>query len=383
MPMRGKTGTYKFMASGAGMGKTFGSGTVVLLHPFKNLSAHEFSFPFQGMSKVRDALKIQFRPLLGEAVEKIGFIPFFAGVSKKTSSGCVFLSRGDELDLERAAAPANCIVWPAPLAFAGEVGPNGLIIWHDGANVTSVWLKDWIPVSYRTMPLDGASPEDEEARAVEYIVQAGGSIDKTLIVDASDVSERDLQACGMKTLAACPAYSQLDLSGKGTNLQEIYERKAAAILKCANAALVAGLVFLLAACGVYFMQSPLAASDGENAAALYETAFGEKSMQPLASAAQRLRAAREGKRHDTLASMLRDLSSLWERLGGEPGMAIETLRYGSDSTDMLGSAESNESIGRMRAILEELGYATRTDNIQAIPGGGMRFNMNVSKGGAR
>jgi hypothetical protein len=142
-------------------------------------------------------------------------------------------------------------------------------------------------------------------------------------------------------------------------------------------------VFLLAACGVYFMQSPLAASDGENAAALYETAFGEKSMQPLASAAQRLRATREGKRPDTLASMLRDLSSLWERLGGEPGIAIETLRYGSDSTDILGSAESNESIGRVRAILEELGYATRADNIQAIPGGGMRFNMNVSKGGAR
>jgi hypothetical protein len=29
-------------------------------------------------------------------------------------------------------------------------------------------------------------------------------------------------------------------------------------------------------------------------------------------------------------------------------------------------------------MLEERGYAARTDNIQTVPGGSLRFNMNIS-----
>jgi hypothetical protein len=375
--MKDKAGSYRFVLPGAGKI----SGSAVLLFPFRNLAAHEFSFPFHGTSKVRDALKIQYRPLLGEGIQNVGFMPFFTRLEKKNSSGCAFIVREDEAaDAEKQASgvSGDCAVWPSPLAFAGEVGPNGLIVWSDGDFTTSVWIKNWTPALYRTVS-GGTSPEEEERLAVEYIERAGGVVEKTLIVESRDVSVDDMQACGARTLKLCPVYAAMDLSGRGANIQEEKERLFDAVSRASRLALASGLVFLAATLALFAKQSSIASDIASNPAAVYESAFGERSMQPVASSLTKLRSSRDGA-PETVSAMLEDISSIYENVGEEGNIIVETLRYGSDGTDILGTSKNNDSIQRFRSLLEELGYAARTDNIETVPGGDMRFSMNVSRG---
>ncbi|MDR1509902.1 MAG: hypothetical protein LBS53_09720 [Synergistaceae bacterium] len=379
--MKEKTGSYRFMVSGSVTGKLSGH-DVVMLYPFSNLAAHEFTLPFYGISKARDALKIRFRPLLGEGAEDVVFIPFFTQIGKKSSSGTLFLlheSDAAAAEKEIAEVSGQCLIWPTPLVFAGEAGPDGLIVWSGGGRVTSVWLKNWTPVLYRTVSLEGTTPEAEETAALEFIKHAGGTVSKTLLVDSNDVSFSDIQECGMRTVASCPAYGRLDLSGRGTNMQEEKERMYGVIAKSARAVIVFGVTVLIALCGIYAGQSAVLSEYGDNPSAVYEAAFGERSMQPVASALSKLRAAENGGASDTLSPLLTDISSLYGKSGASGDITIETLRYGSDGADIMGTAVNNEAIQKFRDALEEIGYTPRTDSIQAIPGGNMRFNMNILK----
>jgi hypothetical protein len=383
--MRDKSGSYRFMTSGSSVGKLSGR-DVIMLYPFRNLAVHEFTLPFYGVSKARDALKIRFRPLLGEGADDVIFIPFFTQTGKKSSSGALFLLHEKDAaaaEKEVAAKSDQCLIWPSPLVFAGEVGPDGLIIWSGDECITSVWIKNWTPVLYRTVSQEGTTPEAEETAALEFIKNAGGEAPKTLLVDSDDVSFSDIQACGTRTVALCPAYGGLDLSGRGTNVQEEKERVFGIISKTAQAALIFGVTFLAALCGVYARQSAVLSAYGDNPSAVYEAAFGERSMQPAASALSKLRAAETGGRPDTISSLLTDISSLYEKSGVAGDITVETLRYGSDNTDITGTAKSNEAIRKFRESLEEIGYTPRTDSIQTVPGGNMRFNMNISKKGEK
>jgi hypothetical protein len=382
--MRGKIDTYNFRRYGAPAKST--GGAAVLLRSFDNLFAYEFSFPFQGISRVKDAIRLQYRPLLGDGINNVEFIPFFTQISKKSSSGCVFLLNREETsgadDTLSGVSPKDA-VWPAPLAFAGEVGPDGLLIWREKDRITSVWIKNWTPAFYRTSSSEAAAPDDEERTALEYIRSMGGEAEKILVVDSRDVSDSDLQSCGLKTIKACPYYAGLDLSGTGANMQERRERILESLSKVSRAALFSGVIFLLAAAAVFMRQSSLEALAEGHSASLYETAFKERSMQPLVSAAAKLRNTGEAGRDDSIVSYLRDVSSVWGQLGDDPGITIETLKYGSQNADIMGTARDNAPIQKLRSGLENLGYSIRVDNIQSIPGGGMRFSMNVTGGGAR
>ena len=112
---------------------------------------------------------------------------------------------------------------------------------------------------------------------------------------------------------------------------------------------------------------------------VYETAFGDRSMQPVASALTKLRVARDqGDAPVTLYGTLVDIYSVYSKIPNSSDILIESLRYGSGGADVIGSATGNEAIQRFRGMLEELGYTARTDNIQTVPGGNMRFSMNIS-----
>ena len=378
--MKDKTGSYRFVISGSGTGKL--SGGVILLYPFKNLAIREFSYPFHGTSKVRDALKIQYRPLLGESAQKVGFIPFFTKHDKKSSAGCLFMTNETETaEAEREAfgISRDCVVWPAPMAFAGEVGPDGLIVWTNGDCVVSVWIKKWTPVFYRTVP--GATTEDEADRTAQFIKETGEICENIFVVDARDVGVDELQEHGARTIKQCPMYATLDLSTRGTNIQEERERLFDRISRTARAALISGVLGLLCAGGLYAWQSSTALTAKASTMSVYETAFGDRSMQPVASALTRLRSAHDqGGAPATLNGTLKDIYSVYNRISNNTDILIETLRFGSGGADIIGTASGNEVIQRFRGMMEELGYSARTDNIQTIPGGNMRFNMNISHG---
>ncbi|MDR1915499.1 MAG: hypothetical protein LBQ58_02870 [Synergistaceae bacterium] len=384
--MKKKSKSHRFMrlAGNAGRISSYG-GSRVLLYSFRNISTHSFSFPFSGMSKVREALRIQFRPLLGDAVSNISIIPLFVNVGKKLSSGCVFLLLGDEtnaIEETMSGVGGDYSVWPAPMAFAAEVGGNGLVIWSDEEFIATLWLKDWTPMFYKAVDKNKSSVDDEKLTALEYIEQSGERVEQILLLDSEDITDDDIQACGAKTLSLCSAYEQLDLSSKGTNLLERRERLVGIMSRAAKTAVVSGFIFLLAVCGIYAYHSSLLSSGATNAESVYEASFGERSRQPLSSAQSKLRSVSTSETDNSLQAILRDVTDVWDKLGASADITIETLSYGSETTSILGTAKSNESIQRLRNLLEEQGYSPRTENIQTIPGGDMRFNMNITRGGA-
>lgn len=383
-----KTSTFrKFtLYDGDGIPPSAYGGSKILLYPFKNMSIQSFSFPFAGISRVREALKIQYRPLLGEASNRVSIIPFFVSSDKKSSSGCVFLLFGDERrEIEEAIKKNNKSedyqVWPAALAFADEVEGNGLILWKDDESITTLWVDDWVPKFYKTVSASDTNTEEEERLALAFISQQGGDVGSVFSVSKADLVDSDVQSYGTQTLSRCAAYEQLDLSNRGTNLLEQRERAIGALAGAARLSIAFGLLFLLLSAGIYLFQGSLLTASAQSMEGVYSASFGENSRQPLSSARAKVRSLQSPETVDnSLHTTLRSLTAVWDKLTASNDIYIETLRYGADNTDILGTADNNESIQRVRQLLEEEGFSARTDNIQTIPSGELRFNLNISRG---
>jgi hypothetical protein len=176
-------------------------------------------------------------------------------------------------------------------------------------------------------------------------------------------------------------YERLDLSETGASRQETREKILSRLSIAGRAALAAGLLCLALVVGVYFKQSLVAGDTLNHAGDIYEASFGERSMQPVVSAARKLAGAGKDSPGYSLLSCVSDISSAWKKLGDEPGITIETLKYGPEASDILGTAKNNESIQRFRSFIEETGSSPRTDNIQTVLGGDLRFNMNIRREG--
>lgn len=392
--MKKKTKSYRFFLLDENKpGKIVYGGSKILLHRFGNLSVHGFSFPFTGMSRVREALRIQFRPLLGEGYANVSIIPFFTGSEKKTSKGCVFLLFGSEAKEaeERAQGIAgDYSVWPDILALAGEVSGDGLLVWSRGGFISTMWVRQWTPQYYRCVPSDKSSVEEERQLALSYSAQEGVEIENVFLLERDDVSDEEVQAFGMNTLALCPTYEHLDLSHKGTNLIEQREKAVLAFTRASKAAVAFGVVFLILGAGVYVMHRSLLASAASSAESLYNASFEERSRQPLSSSFAKVRSLGTPQVDTSVHALLRNVTAVWEKMAeakeedDEEGVEIriDTLRYGSDNTDIVGTSENNESIQQLRSALEQEGYTPKVDNIQRIPSGELRFNISIPRGGA-
>jgi hypothetical protein len=174
-------------------------------------------------------------------------------------------------------------------------------------------------------------------------------------------------------------YERLDLSETGASRQETREKIISRLTVAGRTALASGLICLVLMAGAYFKQSLVAGDTLNHTGNIYEMSFGESSMQPMVSAGRKLTdAGKNGPRY-SLLSFVSDISNAWKKLGNEPGITIETLKYGPEASDILGTAKNNESIGRFRSFIEETGNSPRTDNIQTVLGGDLRFSMNIRR----
>jgi hypothetical protein len=337
------------------------------------------------MSRVREALRIQFRPLLGEGYANVSIIPFFTGAEKKSSRGCVFLLFGEEAGGAEESAQGvagNYGVWPAILPLAGEVDGEGLLLWSGGGLISAMWLREWTPMYYRCTHMDKSSIEEEERLARAYAAEQGVEIDRVFRLEGDEPTDEEMQMYGAKTLSLCPAYEHLDLSNKGTSLLEQRERQVASITRACKVAVACGALFLLLASGIYAAYRSLLPRTGSNAESLYSASFGERSRQPMSSSVAKLRSLGAPQVDTSLHAFLRNITSVWEKMGEDAAIRLETLRYGSENTDIMGTSENNESIQLLRSTLEGEGYAPKVDNIQRIPSGELRFNISIPRGNA-
>jgi hypothetical protein len=353
----------------------------VLLYPFRKIAVYSFDFPFRGISKVRDALKLQFRPLLGDGINDVSIIPFSLKSAKKSSSGCAFILFGDEASLLEndvvSYGSGDILVWPAPLAYAAEVGGSGLIIWSGCGVITAVWLEDWVPMYYRTTDAEESTPEAEEEAAVAYIEGQGKSVDDVVVIDEGTMLADELLSAGRRTLSDCPAYEQLDLSNRGSKILERREKFIASLSRTGKAAIAAACFMLILTGGVFLYNAGISEGGQEFAEQIYSRSFGETSRQPMSSVLAKMRSLRDSGGGASFGSVMRIVSSAWEGLG-ITDITIDNIKYSGDNTDITGTALGNEQIQRFRSSLEAKGLSFKSDNTQLIPGGKLRFSMSLS-----
>ena len=154
------------------------------------------------------------------------------------------------------------------------------------------------------------------------------------------------------------------------------------MLKAARLAVAAGVTALLVTGGVYVYNSSIAAASQGGVEAIYSASFGETSSQPLRSINEKLRSLSGQEAETTLYEMLRSVSSVWDKIETSSDVYIETLRFGAENTNIIGTAKSNEAIRNLQRLIEDEGLSARTDNINTISAGGdLRFNLNISRGG--
>lgn len=358
----------------------------VCLNSFSNIAVQQFSFPFSGISKVKEALRLQLRPLLGNAAADVSMIPFFLENDRKGSSGCVFLlfESADDGDrsLDQVAESENTSVWPTPLLFASQVDGNGIVSCTSDGSISTVLLSGWTPKYYATAPAD-TSDMDQEIDAAQKFAESQ-SIDISGGIFSSELdtmSQQEIQSAGEETIAKCRAYALLDLSNRGMDALEMREKLAARMLKIGRVLAAAGVVFLAIAGAAFFRFSRLLDASRENTQQVYFNSFGERSNQPLSAARAKVRSMTStGDTELTLTDIIKSISFAWTEVGAPDEVIVENIRFGSENTDIIGTAENNESIQRMRALLEEDGLVPKIDNIQRIPSGSLRFNISITKG---
>lgn len=382
--MKKKTTERKFMLyTGQKMEASSFAEDRILLYPFRNLSVQPFFFPFSGMSRVRDALKIQLHPLLGEKTEDVSLVPLLTKTGKKASEGTIFLlygedSGGAEGSTDKIAK--DYAVWPVPLVFAAEINGSGLIIWEDDDQIISLWLQDWVPMLYRWSARSQNTVDEEKELMSAYADQRGESLGEVFVVGGEEKGAVDIQRHGMRTIQAYPAYEHLDLSNRGADLLEQREKTVGQFIKMARLAVASGLIFAVISGGLFWQRSSLQEASSSLPEDTYSTAFGERSRQPLVSIKGKLSSLQSGKQDASLQGFLRTLGPVWEELAGVGDIAIETMRYSNEKTDLIGTAKDNGAIQRLRALLEERGFSPKTDNIQQVPGGSLRFSLSIIKG---
>lgn len=354
-------------------------GSSVVLRALHGMSTHHFHFPFAGIGKVREALKFRFRPLLGDSASGISIVPFFAIKDRKSSSGCVFLLPRAESDDDRDGAE---IIWPAPLAFASRVGGSGVITFVDGEQIATMWIDDWIPKYSEVSSADETTVEESQEGAVSFAASSGIAVTERCVVDVAELSDEELQLAARESLHAFPAYAMLDLSDRETNILERREKISSSILRYTRVMLSAGIIALLAAGAAYLHISSTASEISDSAQTVYFNAFGERSAQPLSSARAKLRTdnGTEGSAESlSLADIVRSLTGSWQEFTPSDDIAIETVRYGQENTDIVGTSSTNEMIQKLRTSLENDGLFPQIDNIQRIPSGQLRFNISITR----
>lgn len=348
----------------------------IVLCAFKNIAVRPFSLPFSEIAKVRGALRLALRPLLGDAADEVSFTPLFFRRDHRSSEGTVFIMTEIDIDGANVGTQANS-VWPMPLVFASEVNGRGAIICRSNGECYSMILDNWVP---RWFGYSSESHKDN--KVIDTVKNSAESLGLTDIqvfeADVDSFSDTDIQVIGEKTLEMCPTYAALDLSDRGTTMLEINERILASATSVARLAMISGAICLLLTAALFFISSDNNSNIDELPKIVYERIFGERSNQPLASSRANLRSLNSGG-SITLLDVSRSISAAWEDSDISSDITLESMRYGNDNTDITGTSANNEQIQRLRSMLADDGYSVRIDNIQRIPGGSMRFNMSLTR----
>lgn len=357
----------------------------VCLIPFKTAAVYPFSFPFGRKVNLKNAVAMNFRPLIGDREDGLSIITQVVEQRSNLTKGAAWFASKSETSAYEELLGEKTAFLPAPLAFVSEVSGDGLIIWHEGDGSAALWVKGYVPQLYRYMSDTEGSPEELAQWMRAYAASAGGEIDpeSIRIYDASETGANDIQKAGEAAFASSPGAASLDFSNIGATLAEQNERFFKTSFRMLKMLSAAGIFFLaissaLLAVNIYMKNAfDSAPSD------IYRLAMGSESRSPLSSIAKGLRSVSGGGVQLTLDGMLSNFAAAWADLPKGSGVKLDAIRYGLERTEVEGQAPKTENIQQLREALSKNGFSVKLGDVQQIPGGGMRFNLHLTEGGSK
>ena len=363
-------------------GKVSGSfgRNLLLLVPFHSLSIQPFSFPFSGQTAIREAVKLQVQPFTS-GKPLIEAFPTVCSREGKGSAGITcFLSSEELAVVESVAAKARSLrVWPLPLALAARLPDNGLAACILKDEICSMLFTGGIPVLYRIVSRKRKTIEDETDWIRSFASGRGVEELETYVWEDSEAgaARDDLAGMASETLSRKHFAPDVNLSVRAVDTVLALEKGIRLCTRAASWILLAGLC---AAGGMYAQREfSLRALDRirDQGTALYRSVFDAtgKIVDPVSQARGKLNAARGGEKGLILEEMLARLGAS-VKAAGETSVSVESLRYNAEGADLTGSVPDME---RLQAFQKGISVSFRTQlgDIQQIPGGGLRFSMNL------
>ena len=375
---------FSFCAASKAGGENNSSANLrsVVLVPFRTLVSYRFSYPFGRKGRVRDALRLNFRPVVGEQEEKLAMTPQITRQTSDATEGTAwFASRAEVEEWESKLGPDK-IFWPAPLPFAAEVSGEGLVIWRCAEGCSAMWFSGGEPFFCRWLSASEGTAEELADWGQKYASSFGKNINKLKILDEDEISPEYITRSCETALMSSAGLESLDLSNRGADAALQTEAFFGAAFGITRALLILGSIFALSSL-LLFAQASTGMDDFNNAPArIYKSIFGEYTSSPLSSSARKLRLVTgSGGANMTLDAALSNLSAAWKSDPSASRVMLDSIRYGAESTEVQGLADSMNSVQTLRDALAKNGFSVRIGDVQQVPSTGLRFNMTLT--GAR
>jgi len=318
---------------------------------------------------------LSLRPVLGNMDGSVSLVVQIMEQTADLTRGIAWLAARSEVEEWEARVGSGAAFWPAPLAFAAEVSGNGIAVWCDHDGSSAIWFNGGSPLFYRWMSSADGSPEELAEWMAEYAKAAGQTAGVVRIFKDGDVPLDYIKSCGESALLSLEGLDTLDLSGRGADAAEKTEAFFDTAFKTARAFAAAGFAFLVLSAVVLAQNMFYKDAFDAAPARIYEKVFKERSPFPLRSVTSKLKAVTRDGGEMSFERTVGALSSSWKALAVSPGTKIDSLRYGPERTEVVGIANSMDSIQSLRDSLAGTGAAVKIGEVQQIPGNGIRFSI--------
>ena len=350
---------------------------MVLLLQLKTLSVSPFSLPFGKNGRVREALAMSFRPLLGNEDDSILMIPQIIEQSSDMTAGAVWFVSKTEIEEIETQTGDGITFWPASLAFASEIKGHGLVICNSEKGTSGTLFNNGTPLLYRWTPSSEGSVNELEKWFAEYSRSIDIPVYNVKIVESSAISAGNIQRAGQETLRSLKGLASLDLSTKSADSVRKMESFYATAYSTVRAALFLGLFFLLLSAGTLLYSVLKKDAFEKTPFEIYQIAFGESSNHPLAASAAKIKNQSINGTNMSLEQTISNLAAAWKTSVSSDSVRLDTIRYGTERTEIQGTASKTESIESLRDSLSKNGFTSAIIDIQQISGSGMRFSIGL------
>ena len=365
---------------------------IIILVPMKSLSLDDFRFPFSNSTKIREALKLQVMPF-----SAAGELEIFPVTITKTlrgehkgSEGIVWYVSPEELGLLDIDVNVPKKIWPAPLAFISRLekyNGNGVTLWIDENNISSILWQNNRPVLTRWRKFTGKGSEEKElkwydeyckARELErggnFTVNAAGNI-------RNPESDEMFYDIVNESIEICPWLSEVNLSRSAIEGERDLERIVKLLTRASVWLLIIGGIYLgTNLLKLYKLQNQIndlrSSSEG-----IYREVFDPshtgRISNPVTLARDKIaELSGTGTDSHTLEEILSDMGEIFAS-DQDMNITIDTVRYNAEGIDCTGVSPDMSTILKFRKLWETKVNLVQLDNTQFVSGIGYRFDLRL------